>query len=357
MASLVLDPYQLAVPAVAEGADAARRYVDSLVTWSALTDEPWLRVLATDDTVTALSGAACYPAVNAVAALCEALGLDEVSPEDVANALSRLLQSADSWEDHCGVTDVLLDPLTLTPDLPTTRCQGAPAGTGRNAPSVHDATRRVLTLSALLAHCAPDHSRNRELSTLDRFCAGAGVTVAGSAVIIDRGAGCVLPHLPEPFPLPATRVWMREGAGDCLRALDPVHLWVSAGTAEACAAAIRLEVMRQEPTLGWTETDRLGIGCEFVASLPKHNFDRDEAKVARLLKACAEVLLDRNLPKTHALRVGDGPTAAQRMRGSDKAMRRDIDYEFHLHYWELTGRRFEFGNVVSHKVFTIPYCT
>jgi hypothetical protein len=356
MASLVLDPYQLAVPSVAEGADAARRYVDSLVTWSALTDEPWLTVLTTDDTVTALSGAACYPAVNAVATLREALGLEEVSPEDVANALSRLLQSAASWEDHCGVVDVLLDPRTLTPELPATRCQGAPAGTGRNAPSVHDATRRVLTLSALLTHCAPDHSRNRELSTLDRFCAGAGVTVAGSAVIIERRAGCVLPELPDPFPLPTTRVWMREGAGDCLRALDPVLLWVSVATPEAYVAAIRVEIMRREPSWTWEDTDRFTLGCEFVAWLARHNFDRQEPRVRKLLLSCAETVLGRNAAATHALREGNGPTAPQRTRARDKAWRRDVDHEFHLHYWELPGGRFEFGNVVSHNVFTIPYC-
>jgi len=353
MAAVILDPYLLAVPAVDEGADAARRYVDALVTWSALTGEPWLTVLKTDATEAALFGADCYPAVRAVASLCIAHGLDEVSPEDVAGALTRLLQAACSWEDHCGVTDLLLDPLTLAPTVPSVRCAGALADTARNAPSVRDATRRVLALSALLSHCAAEHSANRALSTTDRFCEGRGVTVAGLAVVIERGSGCVLPELPDPFPLPETRVWMHEGVGAGLRAIDPVYLWVHAGTADACAAAIRLATMRQDPTLSWADTDRLVIGGGFVDSLPRHNFDRDVAKVNRLLRVCAEVLLDRNLWKTHALRTGKGPTAAQRMRGDDKASRRDIDDEFHLHYWELSGRRFEFASVVSQKVFTI----
>lgn len=356
MASLVLDPYLLAVPSVSEGEEAARRYVESIVTWSALTDESWLTVLKTDDTETALYGAGCYPAIDGVMALCATLELDEVSPEDVASALARLLQAAQSCEERSGIYDVLLDPMTLTPEVPAVRRRGATEGDGRNAVTVRDATRRLLAMHALVSHCAPTHALNREFASADRFCAGAGVSVEGVAVIIERRPPCVLPPLPDPFALPQTRVMVRDGAEDGLRAIDPAHLWITMATLDAYRAAIRIATLVMDPTLSWAETDRFTLGCEFAAWLPKHNFDRQEQKVRKLLLSCAETLLGRNNTATHALRDGDGATTPQRTRGADKAWRRDIDYEFHLHYWERPGRRFEFGNVVSHNVFTIPYC-
>jgi hypothetical protein len=42
------------------------------------------------------------------------------------------------------------------------------------------------------------------------------------------------------------------------------------------------------------------------------------------------------------------------MRGSDKAQRRDIDYEFHLHYWEIANDVIELASVVHHNDFSIP---
>jgi hypothetical protein len=42
------------------------------------------------------------------------------------------------------------------------------------------------------------------------------------------------------------------------------------------------------------------------------------------------------------------------MRGRDKAQRRDIDYEFHLHYWECANGTIELASVVHHNDFSIP---
>jgi hypothetical protein len=355
MATLVLDPYLLAVPSIDEGRDAVLDYAESLVAWSALTGEPWLSLLKTDDTENALFEAGCFPATHAVNALCAALGIDEVSPEDVANALARLLQSAASCEDRCGVRDVLFDPSTLTPDLPSARRTEAPVGEGRNARAVREATRRLLWMHALLVHGGGGAVRNWELSSLDLFCGGAGVMVEGTLVILERGGSCKLPEWPDPYAVPHTLVRMCDGRDAALRALDAVPLWIN-GSDDARHAAVRITMMQLDPAIGWDDTDRFVFGCDFVKSLGRYGFGHEPDKARRLLESCAETVLSQNMRAVHALREGDGATAPQRMRGEHKAWRRDIDYEFHLHYWELAGRRFEFGNVVSHNVFTISYC-
>jgi hypothetical protein len=52
--------------------------------------------------------------------------------------------------------------------------------------------------------------------------------------------------------------------------------------------------------------------------------------------------------------MGKGGNEPQQKRGQDKAWRRDIDYEYHLHYWECDDGSVEFASVVTHNDFSIP---
>lgn len=354
MAAVVLDPYLLAVPAVSEGREVAAQYVTSIVEWSLLTGLEWIEVQTPRDTIGALCEAGCYPMTDAVTTLCATHGIDEFSPQDVADALARLLQRTAVYEDASQVNDVLVEPCVLSPARPDPRRSGTRAGEGRNASPIHAQTERLFAMHALLLHAVPSWSRNRCAATLDRFCGGNGVDVSGTFAIIERGARCVLPALSEPFVLPSTRVLVHEGRDEVLRALDPVILWTEVATTEAREAAIQLAVLQRDPTRGWSDAPGFTLGREFESWLPRHNFHRDVGKVRRLIDVCVDTVLGVNDAATHALRQGDGPTAPQRLRGADKAWRRDIDYEFHLHYWELPERCFEFACVVSHNVFTIP---
>jgi hypothetical protein len=65
-------------------------------------------------------------------------------------------------------------------------------------------------------------------------------------------------------------------------------------------------------------------------------------------------MLSQNMAAVHGLRTGMGGDDPQRTRGKDKAQRRDIDYEFHLHYWECANGTIELASVVHHNDFSIP---
>lgn len=355
--SLTLDPYLLAVPSPAEGRDTAVAWVESLVTLSVLAQETWLALRSPGGVEVALFEAGCFPALDAVTTLLTQLGVDEFSTEDVASALARVLQSSGEYERDSGLDDVLVDPpCTVVPPIPRPRRRGAVLGEGRDADGIHEASRRLFSMHALVTACAATWVVQRPLVTLDPFCGGAGFTVAGTFTIIERTAGCVLPTLADPYVLSPTRLRAHGTADDGLRALDPVALWID-GDDEAKLAAVQLAVLQRETDAVWVDMERaVTFGCEFVQGLARHGFDRQPGRVRQLIDVCADLVLRSNQRSTHALREGDGPTAPQRMRGDDKAWRMDIDYEFHLHYWERPGRRYELGCVVSHNNFVIPYC-
>ena len=75
-----------------------------------------------------------------------------------------------------------------------------------------------------------------------------------------------------------------------------------------------------------------------------------------LLSAISETILNINMRDTHWLRRGAGGNEQQLYRNSDnaKAWRRDIDHEFHLHYWATSDHHIEFASIVVHNNMSIP---
>lgn len=155
---------------------------------------------------------------------------------------------------------------------------------------------------------------------------------------------------------PATTVQIANfrGADPLFKEANLVAWWRKAskeGILDACA--IRACCEEAEPWEAFSiAPNSLDIGKDFISSAHRLGFMHDESKIGRLLRACADLILGRNLNQSHALRVGKGPNDAQRTRGTWSAWRHDVDYEFHLHYWR-SGTDLELANVVTHNEFDI----
>jgi hypothetical protein len=96
------------------------------------------------------------------------------------------------------------------------------------------------------------------------------------------------------------------------------------------------------------------IGSRFREFCQQVCADQGDSVPPKILRSIVETIKGQNLPAVHALRTGPGGNDPQRMRGSDKAQRRDIDREFHLHYWECADGTVELASVVYHNDFSIP---
>lgn len=141
-------------------------------------------------------------------------------------------------------------------------------------------------------------------------------------------------------------------------ALNPVRIWLHGkGEIENCSVALDICTYRRSYEAGLTynkETrNKWYFGGKFLETNGELGFLHEESKIKMLLKSCCDTILRQNMSKTHALRTGPGGNDPQVKRGNDLAMRRDIDYEYHLHYWE-TENGIEFASVVVHNDMTIP---
>jgi hypothetical protein len=135
--------------------------------------------------------------------------------------------------------------------------------------------------------------------------------------------------------------------------------WVSLQSVAGLELAIRLAIFDyavvQQAGIEWEHTALMfDVGREFWESVVRHGFHTGEGRARRLLRACLETVMGLALGSTHELREGAAAAAPQVRRGPERGWRRDIDDDFHLHYWQQAGRRPEFAIVVPHNEFVIP---
>jgi hypothetical protein len=163
-------------------------------------------------------------------------------------------------------------------------------------------------------------------------------------------------RIAEPFPYNH----QFDACGDSeefLAMLDPANFWIRE---RQFVPALKIAIARlageARGASCLSDTSTFILGPEFEQSLTETGVEQSLARVRALLRACAETVLNLNLGATHALR--EGPEANQppviRIKDQARGMRRDIDYEFHPHYWSTQAGP-EFSRVVTHNDYRIAW--
>ncbi|HCF1401505.1 TPA: hypothetical protein NH837_005773, partial [Pseudomonas aeruginosa] len=165
----------------------------------------------------------------------------------------------------------------------------------------------------------------------------------------------VLPCPPEFFEGDVLVCDDFRGLIDCL---DESAILVGASDDLGIELAVRIALFKNEIAQGdspdWGGVIVPAIGARFRELCQQVCADQGDSVPPKILRSIVETIKGHNLPAVHALRTGPGGNDPQRMRGSDKAQRRDIDREFHLHYWECADGTVELASVVYHNDFSIP---
>ena len=348
MSYLVIDAAFLACPRPSElPADERRTIVGSYV--SRLADLSRLRTtcrstgfLRDEQLPLALHEVGSYPFR---ASLTEALAMCtedfDIQVEDVNRLANFLLERSDLIEDLGDFRDLVVEDCRVTPTLDSA-----------HAPRLYAQLARMMALVALARHSLGRGAENMFLATA--LCTEERLELSFKigVVLAERHDGSIVePTEPVSITLP-----VHSGTKEYLKALNLSAL-IQHGTPEAvidsciaCAAREDAEPVARAEVLSGIMT----IGKDFVSSASRLGFLHEPGKIQRLLRACADILIGRNLGKSHHLRSGRGANEPQRMRGEFGAWRHDLDDEFHLHYWR-SGDVLEFANVVVHNDFDITY--
>jgi len=346
MPSVTIDAGVLATPPESCSVDDAHRYVESLLEWSKLLDEPWVAIYMSERAPESLIADELFPFREQLKLLFAANGITEYAVNDVAQVLDRLLQSTPSFETYFSMRDVLHDDLSVEPDI-LKLCSGAHLQV--------DLARCVVLIAILRKHCQEpvnDHSLILRRAP-DRI-----VRVRALIHTLEHGRADI-ERVPEPSEYFEGDILVCDNLRGLIECLDESAILQQSSDAVGVNTAIQIAIYKFQRENGvdaeWARIPHLRIGDGFW-----HSFQRllpTQQLANRILRATVETLVQTNMSATHALRTGSGGNDPQRVRQSDqaKACRRDVDREHHLHYWQSDTGTVEIASVsFPHDDFTIP---
>lgn len=343
--SVTIDAGVLAVPPVDCSHDDAFQYVDTLLDWSMLLDEPWVAIYMSERASEVLMDEELFPLRNHLREFFNRHGIVEYSPNDVATIVEKLLSLTPSFETYYRVKDLLSEHLETDPDIIRL--------------STHDGLQsdlaRCITLIAILRkHCSQPLGGH---SLILREVPKQVIQVRAQVHVLEHTRDDI-PDLPCPPEFFEGDVLVCDDFRGLIDCLDESAILVGASDDLGIELAVRITLFKNAISQGdspdWGGVIVPAIGSKFRELCQQVCSDQGDSIPPKILRSIVETIKGHNLPAVHALRTGPGGNDPQRMRGLDKAQRRDIDREFHLHYWECADEKIELASVVYHNDFSIP---
>lgn len=346
MPSVTIDAGVLAAPPEDGSAEDCHRYVETLLDWSRLLDEPWVAIYMSERASVVLFEDGLFPFRDQLSRLFAANGIVEYDVNTVVRVVDRLLQLTPSFETYFSIRDVLAEELSTEPDI-LQLCSGT---------RLQSDLARCIVLIAILRH----HCREpiRDHSMILRRAPGKIIRVKALITLLehqrtDLGATPIAPAYFE------GDVLVCDDFRGLIECLDENAILLKATDDVGVVTAIRIAVYKSRLARGmapeWDDMPNHTVGHSFQESFQKNHPTQELTN--RLLRAIVETLEQTNMTATHWLRTGPGGNDPQRVRTSDqaKAWRRDVDRDYHLHYWNCEDGNVEFAWVsFPHADFVIP---
>lgn len=344
-ASVTIDAGVLNVPPPTGTSEDAHRYVETLFNWSKLLNEPWVDIYMSACASEALFGDEPYHLRDQLTQFFKAKGIMEYAVNDIASVVNNLLQLTPHFETYFKMREVLAEQVSTTPNI-------LQLNPGSNLRS--DLTRCVVLIAILREYCRnsiPEHC------LILRYAPKPTVNVRALVYELEheRNDLNAIPMPPEFFE---GSILVCDDFRGLIQCLDESAIFRSSTDNLGIKTAIRVALYKsrlarqQEPE--WEEIPNLRIGHRFQEIAIRICSDQTESFSERVLRAIVETLDGLNLAAVHALRTGSGGGNPQRMRGTDKAQRRNIDHAYRLHYWQCGDGVVELACIGPHDNFSIP---
>jgi len=344
--SVTIDAGVLAVPHAACTIDDAYKYVDTLLDWSKLLDEPWVAIYMSERAAESLFADGLYPLRDQLKALFNAHGIIEYDVNTVARIPNQLLAITPSFETYYRLKDVLTEHLETDPDIIRLITYDG----------LQSDLARCVTLVAILRKLRLQPLGGHSLILREAPKQAIKVRALIHEIEHERDDLPVLACPPEFFE---GDVLVCDDFRGLIECLDETSILTGSSDNIGIELSIRIAMFKHGLAQGeapdWGSTSVPVLGRDFRETCHRCCADQGDSLCPKIFRSIIETIKNQNLSAVHSLRTGPGGNDPQRMRGVDKAQRRDIDREFHLHYWESTDGQIELASVVYHNDFSIPW--
>lgn len=340
MPNLCLDPFLLACPPPETTIIEFEDFIRNIIIWhEELRNISWAEVYLTEKTEEVLAETNSYPTWESIQYLIRKFSIDYANTQDICRITQSLLSRITYIEKHLGIKEILIENKQSKPSDHLT-------GRHNLFKDYHD---RLLIMMSLSCFFNRKEEKDHILVTRNLKKNNMLLKIFGKIVDFEFYEPTRTIHTPYiakgTFPACININGLHS-------TLDPVSIWKKDSSFRVCNKALVVYIYQN---FGLDDIqNNWSFGHTFFESARDLEFCNDDRKIKRLLRACAETILERNLRHIHELRIGPGPAAAQRKRHNEEgAWRRDIDREYHLHYWQ-TRQGPEFASVVVHDDMRIP---
>ncbi|MCH9662631.1 MAG: hypothetical protein K0U66_03100 [Gammaproteobacteria bacterium] len=345
-ASTVIDAGVLALPGDNATAESVHRYVNALLDWSALVNEDWICVNVSELSIENLISSNRYPLPEVIKTLLHNSGVAEYDANTVARAASRLLEITPSFEERYRLRNVLLENTSLSPQI-TADC---------TEECLKPDLERCLCLLALVHKCSATQS-GREFPMIIRQAPQSSIKLRTQIHEVEHSRDD-LPELPKPPDFFESEIFVCDSFAGLIASIDESSILIKAENDAEIELAVRVSLFKHDMEINgkatWPSQPVVQIGNVFRQSCQRCCLDKGAAMPSKILRTAVEMLRKLKLHTAHALRTDLKGSSPQKLRGTDKAWRRDIDRKLHLHFWECPQEEFELASVTFHDDFTIP---
>jgi hypothetical protein len=346
MLSVTIDADLLAPPTHAATPEAVRAYVDRLVDWSTVASSGQATICVSGRLSDLLSQLDLYPVRPLLRELFASTNIVEFDPNTVATIVDKMLSRAPLIEDLLQVSDLLLSDINCIPDIFRDHYPPELRAESERCAAIISIASRYATNPAVKGHALA-------------IKAVIGLEPVNIRMLVDylentRSDLNVVPLTPNDCNglLLACNTFRNYLTGfPVAELLQGVN---SQADLEQVVSLALLRV-RFENNLPSSENNlrKYRLGRHFLESCQLRGVLTQPALGERSLRAIVETLERQSLQSTHHIRTDEGPNSAQLKRGSDCAWRRDIDREYHLHYWECANDVVELASIVAHNDYSI----
>lgn len=347
MLGVTIDTAVFAPPPIGSVAGDVYRFIETLLHWKDAMDDGAIDIYRSKFAQEVLMRCELYPMRPQLKQLFSGAGVVEYDANTVGVWAEKLFRGSIEIEPTLGISDVLLGNVTVNPDV---FAAIAPDG-------LREECQRCAVILSVATRFGPEEILRAHAIAVR--ASGIRTVINVRALIEDiehsRDDLDGLARAPQYFD---GSVLACSGFNDFLLSLDAATILRAASESEDVEVAVRLGLYRALSTRGtprdWSDLPSFRLGLHFFDSLKEHHVMSGSGLADRVMRCVLETVGHENLADTHALRTGQGGGNPQRARGKDLAWRRDVDREYHLHYWECDSGVVELARLVVHNDFSIP---
>lgn len=324
-----IDPYILTLDKNTITEQQLETFIENLIDWKKIIDLNWGTVFKPAESFEILFRNNLYPLINIIKELIDKFHIEYIQPEEIDKIINLILIKLPTIEETSQVKDLLFDDIDL----------------GLNRIEDFSYLLKKIAIHVQL-HCLINEKEPYKQVILSKELNRNELSFKTKITLIDSPK-----EISTPYEISINLSSFENFIAFC-SITNPVNIW-KYGHSEFCLEmALSIKLFQATHDQKFLFSTNFTLMESFYESVNQLGFKHEALKVRMLLRTLTEDILQTNMASTHELRANRGGNSPQITHQDFSAWRRDIDYEYHLHYWKK-GESIIFADVVIHNNFRI----